>query len=70
MEANVTINKLNTRFSESIVETHSYRGGDTAVVRKEDLLEICTFLRRRQGTSLQFHDGSDRRGLPWQGAPF
>jgi len=45
MEANVTINKLNTRFSESIVETHSYRGDDTAIVRKEDLLEICTFLR-------------------------
>ncbi|MCX5882487.1 MAG: NADH-quinone oxidoreductase subunit C [Deltaproteobacteria bacterium] len=45
MEANITINKLNSRFPESIVETHSYRGADTAVVRKEDLLEICQFLR-------------------------
>ncbi len=45
MEANVTINKLKDRFSESIVETHSYRGDDTAVVRKEELLDIFKFLR-------------------------
>jgi NADH-quinone oxidoreductase subunit C len=45
MEANITINKLSGRFPESIIETHSYRGDDTAVVRKEDLLEICQFLR-------------------------
>jgi len=45
MEANITINKLSSRFPESIIETHSYRGDDTAVVRKEDLLEICQFLR-------------------------
>jgi NADH-quinone oxidoreductase subunit C len=45
MEANITINKLNARFSESIVETHAYRGDETAVVRKEELFEICNFLR-------------------------
>ncbi len=45
MKTNVTINKLNARFLDSIVETHSYRGDDTAIVKKEDLLEICTFLR-------------------------
>lgn len=45
MKTNVTINKLNARFLESIVETHSYRGDDTAVVKKEQLFEICTFLR-------------------------
>ena len=45
MDANTTINKLNARFPESITETHAYRGDDTAVVKKEDLLEICKFLR-------------------------
>jgi len=45
MKTNVTINKLNASFLESIIETHSYRGDDTAIVKKEDLLEICTFLR-------------------------
>jgi NADH-quinone oxidoreductase subunit C len=45
MESNVTFKKLNALFSESIVETHSYRGDDTAVVKKEDILEICRLLR-------------------------
>jgi NADH-quinone oxidoreductase subunit C len=45
MEANVTLKKLSSRFPDSVVETHSYRGDDTAVVKKEDVLEICKFLR-------------------------
>lgn len=45
MDASVTIKKLIERFPDSILETHSHRGDDTAVVRKEDISEICTFLR-------------------------
>jgi len=45
MNASVTLNKLNERFPGSIVETHSYRGDDTAVVKREDILDICSFLR-------------------------
>ncbi|MDA8404327.1 MAG: NADH-quinone oxidoreductase subunit C [Desulfobacteraceae bacterium] len=45
MDANVTINKLNAKFSESVIETHAYRGDDTAIVRKEDVFNICKFLR-------------------------
>jgi NADH-quinone oxidoreductase subunit C len=45
MDASATLNKLTERFPSSIVETHSYRGDDTAVVKKEDILDICTFLR-------------------------
>jgi NADH-quinone oxidoreductase subunit C len=45
MEENITIKKLTARFPESIIETHAFRGDDTAVVRKEELLEICKFLR-------------------------
>jgi NADH-quinone oxidoreductase subunit C len=45
MEANVTLKKLSSRFPDTVVETHSYRGDDTAVVKKEDILEICKFLR-------------------------
>ncbi len=45
MEENVTLKKLAERFPGSITETHSYRGDDTAVVKKEDILAICTFLR-------------------------
>jgi NADH-quinone oxidoreductase subunit C len=45
MEANITTNKLRTRFPNSIIETHSHRGDETLVVRKEDIQEICQFLR-------------------------
>jgi NADH-quinone oxidoreductase subunit C len=45
MDANVTLKKLSNRFPDSVVETHSYRGDDTAVVKKEDILKVCEFLR-------------------------
>ncbi len=45
MEANITINKLKSRFPESVIESHAFRGDDTAIIRKEDILDICTFLR-------------------------
>jgi NADH-quinone oxidoreductase subunit C len=49
METSVTLKKLMERFPGSILETHSFRGDDTAVVKKEDILEICTFLRDDAG---------------------
>jgi len=45
MDASITLNKLLQRFPQSILETHSHRGDDTAVVRKEDIVAVCTFLR-------------------------
>jgi NADH-quinone oxidoreductase subunit C len=45
MEANITTNKLSARFSDSIIETHSHRGDETLVVRKQDIQDICQFLR-------------------------
>jgi NADH-quinone oxidoreductase subunit C len=41
----VTLNKLLKRFPGSVLETRSHRGDDTAIVKKEDILEVCTFLR-------------------------
>ncbi len=45
MNTSVTLKKLVERFPDSIIETHSHRGDDTAVVKKEDIVPICTFLR-------------------------
>ena len=45
MDASVTLKKLTERFPDSIIETHSHRGNDTVVVKKEDILDICTYLR-------------------------
>jgi len=54
MEANVTLKKLCDRFPDSVVETHSYLGDDTAIVRKEDILKICKFLRDDEGLLYNF----------------
>ncbi|MHC1742264.1 MAG: NADH-quinone oxidoreductase subunit C [Syntrophobacteraceae bacterium] len=45
MQTSVTLKKLAEKFPGAIVETHSHRGDDTAVVKKERILDICTFLR-------------------------
>lgn len=45
MEANPTLNQLKARFPESVIESHAFRGDDTAVVRKEDILDILKFLK-------------------------
>lgn len=45
MDASVTLKRLAERFPGSIIETHSHRGNDTAVVKKEDILSICNYLR-------------------------
>ena len=54
MDASVTLKKLTERFGDSIIETHSYRGDDTAIVKKEDIVEICTFLRDDKGLLYNF----------------
>ena len=41
----VALEKLVGRFGDDIVSTHSAFGDDTALVRREKIVEICTFLR-------------------------
>ena len=45
MEDSITLNRLIEKFPNSILETHSYREDDTAVVKKEDIIRVLTFLR-------------------------
>lgn len=45
MDTSVTLKKLTERFPGSILRTHSHHGDDTALVEKEDIIPICTFLR-------------------------
>lgn len=54
MQPSVTLKKLAERFPGAIVETHSHRGDDTAVVKKEAILEICTFLKNDEGLLYNF----------------
>jgi len=54
MDASVTLRKLSERFPGSVLETHSHRENDTAIVKREDILDICTFLRDDQALLYNF----------------
>jgi len=45
MSPNATLDKISRQFPRSVIETHTWRGDATAIVRREDILAICTFLR-------------------------
>jgi len=44
-EESLTLKLLKEQFPDKIIETHSYRGDDTAVVKKEAILEVMRFLK-------------------------
>ena len=37
--------KLQQRFLDAVTETHDYRGDETAIVKRENLLEILSFIK-------------------------
>ncbi len=39
------IAKVKEKFGDAVVESHSFRGDDTIVVKRDKLKEVCTFLR-------------------------
>lgn len=50
----ITLKKLKERFFDSVIETHSFRGDDTAVVKRVDIVEICRFLKEAPELSYNF----------------
>ncbi len=44
-DESLTLQLLKEQFPDKIIETHSYRGDDTAVVKKEAILEVLKFLK-------------------------
>lgn len=44
-EESLTLTRLRDQFPEAILETHSFRGDDTAIVRPEALVAIATCLK-------------------------
>ncbi|MEW6080020.1 MAG: NADH-quinone oxidoreductase subunit C [Thermodesulfobacteriota bacterium] len=45
MKTSVTLKKLTEKFPDAVVETHSFRNDDTAIIKKEEILKIFSFLR-------------------------
>ena len=56
---------LKTKFGDAIVETHSDFGDDTAIVRREKIVDICTFLR--DDPALRFDMAMDLTGVDYLG---
>jgi NADH-quinone oxidoreductase subunit C len=59
------LRKLAERFGDAVVSTHSEFGDDTAVVRREKIVEICTFLR--DDPDLRFEFAMDLTGVDYMG---
>ncbi len=66
-EANksVVLTKLHEKFGDAIVATHSDFGDHTAIVRREKIVEICTFLR--DDPALRFDFAMDVTGVDYLG---
>lgn len=47
-----TIAQLKDRFGESVLLTHSFRGDDTALVTRDVLLSVATFLKEELGFNM------------------
>lgn len=45
----VVLDKLKERFPDAVLETHNFLGNETAVVKRESLLEIMRFLKEECG---------------------
>jgi NADH-quinone oxidoreductase subunit C len=59
------LSKLKETFGDAIVATHSDFGDDTALVRRERIVEICTFLR--DDPAMRFDFAMDLTGVDYLG---
>jgi NADH-quinone oxidoreductase subunit C len=60
---NVILKILKERFTKSILEVAEFRGESTIIVRKEDIVPICQFLR--DDPELSFNFLSDLCAVDW-----
>jgi NADH-quinone oxidoreductase subunit C len=44
-EESLTLRKLREKFADSILETHSFRGDDTAIIAPQALVAVCRLLK-------------------------
>lgn len=61
----MVLTKLKEKFGEDVLSTHSGFGDDTALVRRERILEICTFLR--DDPDMRFGFAMDLTGVDYLG---
>lgn len=61
----MVVQKLKEKFPDSVLDTHSFRGDDTAIIKKEDILDVCRFLK--SDPELAFDFLSDLCGVDYMG---
>jgi NADH-quinone oxidoreductase subunit C len=59
------LNAVQAKFPDAVVSSHSHRGDDTLVIKREHLVEVCTFLRDDPG--LDFKMPIDVCGVDYLG---
>ncbi len=59
------LDRLVNKFASEVTHAHSEHGDDTAVVKRERLVEICTYLKTEPG--LSFEMLSDLTGVDYLG---
>lgn len=48
------IKKLKKKFGKAIINSHAFRGDDTVIIKKHDLLDICRFLKEEEDLGFNF----------------
>jgi NADH-quinone oxidoreductase subunit C len=49
MSAQAAVDKLKAKFGDTVLETIEFRGETTVVVKKEEIVAVCSFLKQELG---------------------
>ena len=61
----IVVQKLKEKFQDSILDSYSFRGDNTVVIKKDDIAEVCRFLKSDPDLSFDFL--SDLCGVDYMG---
>jgi len=54
MSDSAVIAKIKTKFGNAVIDSHSFCGDDTVIIKKESLKEICTFLKNERDLDFDY----------------
>lgn len=61
----IVVQKLKEKFPDSVLDSHSFHGDETVIIKKEDIREVCRFLKSDPELSFDFL--SDLCGVDYMG---
>lgn len=61
----IVVQKLKEKFPNSVLDTYSFRADNTVIIKKEDILDVCRFLK--SDPELDFNFLSDLCGVDYMG---